>query len=246
MPSPLLPFGFGNAGGGWNGPPAGAGGGGAGAANPPQTGVAPTSGGAGKAFGASPSTSSDSTFAPFGETGGFFAGGAGGNGGGGKGNSYSNDDAEDGTANTGGGGGGGDEGTDNGGAKTSGGSGIVVIRYATTQFPGIGDLTLVSNAQTASSAPSTADFHVLMENAAGTATLNTDIKAYVSRDDGSNWTEIALADEGTWGTNRKVLAAHDKTITSASGTALRYKVTTHNQANGSKETKIHATSLGWK
>ena len=59
MPSPLQPFGFGNAGGGWNGPPAGAGGGGAGAANPPQTGVAPTSGGAGKAFGASPSTSSD-------------------------------------------------------------------------------------------------------------------------------------------------------------------------------------------
>jgi len=25
-----------------------------------------------------------------------------------------------------------------------------------------------------------------------------------------------------------------------------YKITTHNQSAGSKETKIHATSIGWK
>ena len=171
-------------------------------------------------------------------------GGAGGNGGGGKGNSYSNDDAADGTANTGGGGGGGDEGA---GAKTAGGSGIVVIRYATTQFPGIGDLTLQSTDATASSAPTKVDFHCLLENAAGTATLNTDIKAYVSRDSGSTWTQGTLVDEGTWGTNRKVLAFHDLDVSSQpSGTAVCYKLTTHNQASGSKESKIHATSIGWK
>jgi hypothetical protein len=27
---------------------------------------------------------------------------------------------------------------------------------------------------------------------------------------------------------------------------MRYKITTHNQSNGTKETKIHATSIGWK
>lgn len=53
-----------------------------------------------------------------------YAGGAGGSGGGGKGDG-SNGDAVDGTANTGGGGGGGGDNT----AK-SGGSGIVIVRYA--------------------------------------------------------------------------------------------------------------------
>lgn len=170
-------------------------------------------------------------------------GGAGGTGGGGKGNSYSNDDAVDGTANTGGGGGGGDEG---GGAKTSGGSGIVVIRYATTQFPGIGDLTLVSTTTTAEANPTKGDLVTLIENTSGTATLNTDIKGYISRDGGSNWTQGTLVDEGSWGTNKKILAFHNLDISGQPAAAnMRYKITTHNQSSGSKATKIHGTSLGW-
>ena len=54
----------------------------------------------------------------------------------------------------------------------------------------------------------------------------------------------SLVDEGSWGTNKKILAFHDATVTS--GTDMRYKITTHNQSEGSKETKIHATSIGWK
>ena len=170
-------------------------------------------------------------------------GGAGGNGGGGKGNSYSNDDAADGTANTGGGGGGGDEGA---GAKTAGGSGIVVIRYATTQFPGVGDLTLVSTTTTASANPTKGDLVTLIENSSGTATLNTDIKGYISRDGGSNWTQGTLVDEGSWGTNKKILAFHNLDISGQPAAAnMRYKITTHNQVSGSKATKIHGTSLGW-
>jgi hypothetical protein len=30
-----------------------------------------------------------------------------------------------------------------------------------------------------------------------------------------------------------------------SGTSMKYKLTTHNQSAGSKETRIHATSLAW-
>jgi len=85
---------------------------------------------------------------------------------------------------------------------------------------------------------------MLMENSTGTATINTDIKGYVTADGGSNWTEGTLVDEGSWGTNKKIYAFHDATVTS--GTDMRYKITTHNQVASSKETKIHATSLGWK
>ena len=31
-----------------------------------------------------------------------------------------------------------------------------------------------------------------------------------------------------------------------SGTSVKYKITTHNQSSGSKVTRVHATSLGWR
>jgi len=146
------------------------------------------------------------------------------------------------TANTGGGSGGGGSANGDSGA---GGTGIILVRYADGTFlAGGSDLTLQSTANTASSAATKADLIMLMENAEGTATINTDIKGYVTADGGSNWTEGTLVDEGSWGTNKKILAFHDATVTS--GTDMRYKITTHNQSAGSKETKIHATSIGWK
>ena len=87
---------------------------------------------------------------------------------------------------------------------------------------------------------------MLMENNAGTATLNTDIKGYVSRDSGSTFTQGTLVDEGTWGTNKKIIAFHDLNISGQpSGTDMCYKITTHNQS-GAKITKVHATSIGWR
>jgi len=166
---------------------------------------------------------------------------AGGNGGGGAGGNYTGDNATAGTANTGGGGGSGGN-SQNG---KSGGSGIVILRRLTNNLASAGgDLTLQSTANTASSAATKADLIMLMENQEGTATINTDIKGYVTADGGSNWTEGTLVDEGSWGTNKKIYAFHDATVTS--GTDLRYKITTHNQSEDSLETKIHATSLGWK
>ena len=98
----------------------------------------------------------------------------------------------------------------------------------------------------ASSVPTKSDFVALIENAQGTAVLNTDIKAYVSRDSGTTFTQGTLVDEGTWGTNKKILAFHDLDISSQpSGTSMCYKIELANQATGSKETKIHAVSHGW-
>ena len=106
--------------------------------------------------------------------------------------------------------------------------------------------TLQSVDTTASSVPTKSDFVALIENAQGTAVLNTDIKAYVSRDSGTTFTQGTLVDEGTWGTNKKILAFHDLDISSQpSGTSMCYKIELANQATGSKETRIHAVSHGW-
>ena len=162
-------------------------------------------------------------------------------GGGGKGTNTSTTN-QNGTANRGGGGGGIDNGT--GGA---GGSGIIVLRRLTAVVASGGNLTLQSTDTTASTAnPDYADMVVLMENAHGTATLNTDIKGYISEDSGVTFTQGTFVDEGTWGTNKKIIAFHDLDISAQTGSAMCYKITTHNQSAGSKETKIHATSIGWK
>ena len=109
-----------------------------------------------------------------------------------------------------------------------------------------GNLTLQSIANTALSAPTTGDICMLIENVSGTATLNTDLKAYVSRNGGTGWDQATLVDKGSWGTNKKILTANNVAFSnSASGTDMRYKITTHNQSAGSKETRVHATSLAW-
>jgi len=186
--------------------------------------------------------------------------GAGGTGGGGSGPPGSaltaTGDATAGTPNTGGGGGGGVYSAGGGSGFTptnthgqAGGSGIVVIRYnRNTQFLSIGDLTLQSVDTTAvDGAPTKADLIMLMENAAGTATLNTDIKGFISRDSGTTFTQGTLVDEGSYGTSTKrIVAFHDLDISGQpSGTSICYKITTHNQS-ASKSTRIHAVSHGWK
>ena len=128
----------------------------------------------------------------------------------------------------------------------TGGAGVSSTLQIVAPSTTYNNLTLQSTDTTASAQPDNADLIILIENAAGTATINTDIKGYVSRDSGSNFTEGTLVDEGSWGTNKKVLAFHDLDISGQpSGTSMCYKITTHNQAVG-KQTRIHATSLGWK
>ena len=172
------------------------------------------------------------------------AGGEGGKGGGADSpNGATTTTGGNGLVNTGGGGGSANGQTSGG----DGGSGLVIIRYTDSSFVTVGDLTLQSTDTTAMAQPSTGDMVTLIENSSGTATLNTDIKGYISRDSGTTFTQGTLVDEGTWGTNKKILAFHDLDISGQpSGTSMCYKITTHNQSAGSKETKIHATSIGWK
>ena len=106
------------------------------------------------------------------------------------------------------------------------------------------DMTLVSNSTTAQAQPDTADLVLKYTNGAGTATINTDLKVYVSRDNGTTYTETTLVNEGTTGGDT-ILAARRVDISGQpSGTSMRYKVTTHNQSVA-KETRIQAASLAW-
>ena len=188
--------------------------------------------------------------------------GAGGNGGGGAGTAGTSTGssgagtgvgpATAGTSNTGGGGGGGcyrDAGFSTKEAGAAGGSGIVVVRYNDSSgIQGVADLTLQSVDTTAvDGAPTKADLIMLIENAAGTATLNTDVKGFISRDSGANFTQGTLVDEGSYGTStQRIVSFHDLDISGQpSGTSVCYKITTHNQS-GSKSTRIHAVSHGWK
>jgi hypothetical protein len=171
---------------------------------------------------------------------------AGGNGGGGAGGSRTAGTAAvAGSANLGGGGGGGGHTA----AGAAGGSGIVIIRRPTSISTSGANLTLQSVATTAESAPTTADLVMLIEdNGSGTATINTDIKAKVSRD-GTDFGDsyVTLVDEGDWGTDKRILVARNIDLTAShdTGTAMKYKIETFNQSAGVKETRIHATSLAW-
>jgi hypothetical protein len=92
-------------------------------------------------------------------------------------------------------------------------------------------MSLQSTSTTASTAPTKGDITVLIEDNLGTATINTDIKGYVSRNGGTGWDQGTLVHEGSWGTNRKVLSFHDQTFSnSASGTDMKYKIETANQS----------------
>jgi hypothetical protein len=174
------------------------------------------------------------------------AGGTGGSGVGGNGTSNAGGAAGTATTPTAnrGGGGGGNSAT---AKRSAGAAGVVVVRVLTTALTTGADVILQSVATTAESAPTTADLVMLIEDSgSGTATINTDIKAKVSRDGSAFSGYVTLVDEGNWGTDKRILVARNIDISGiASGVAMKYKIETFNQSAGSKETRIHATSLAW-
>ena len=167
------------------------------------------------------------------------SGGAGGGGYGANGNTNQAGGAA--TADTGSGGGGGAGGGGaNGGA---GANGLFVLRRPTNSTV-ISNMTLVSEFTEADAIPTKGNIVMTYTDGAGTATLNTDLKAYASRDDGSTWTQLTLTSRGSTGSHY-IVSSHNVDISSQpSDKTMRYKIETLNQS-GSKETRIQAVSLGW-
>ena len=79
-------------------------------------------------------------------------------------------------------------------------------------------------------------------DAAGTATLNTDLKVFLSANNGTNYTEVTLVAQPNFATGVKMAKANDVTI-SNTGTQLKWKIEFANQASGSKETRVTGVSL---
>ena len=139
----------------------------------------------------------------------------------------------------------------NAGAGQSGGTGGNggVTTDATLAGVAPSDVILQSSDTTAEAAPTKADMVMLIEDAgSGVGTVNTHIKGWISMYETGGtktWTQGTLVDEGDWGTNKRILAFHDLTLTGTSGTQMAYKITTHSTSSV-YNTKFHATSIGWR
>ena len=126
----------------------------------------------------------------------------------------------------------------------AGGAGMTEIAQV-DEAPGTGgNMTLVSNTITANAAPTKGDFIMQYRDFAGTNTINTDIKAYISRDNGSTFTQVTLVQQGTIASPIKLLSAHNVTLGGSATTNLKWKIETLNQSN-SKSAKIDSVAIGW-
>ena len=101
--------------------------------------------------------------------------------------------------------------------------------------------TVVSNVITAPSSISKMGAVITYTDTTGTATINTDIKLYVSADNGSNYTQVTLVAQPNFSTGVKMALANDVSVTA--GTQLRWKLEFANQATNSKITRVTGVSL---
>jgi len=149
--------------------------------------------------------------------------------------------------NSGGGGGGGSSPKTPGFGDMNGGPGYILLRTATANAGITTDMTLVGVTTTAISVPTKSSLIITIQEVTGTTTLNTDIKGYVSRDGGTTYTQGTLQSFGTTLPSNQVMVGFENLDISSqpSGSSMKYKVTTHNQAFGSKSTAIKNVSLSW-
>jgi len=113
------------------------------------------------------------------------------------------------------------------------------VKYQTLVANATGNFTSVS--QTAPATVSKMGIVVLYKNNAGTATLNTDLIAQVSANNGTDFTTVTLTPRGTFSTGINIAVANNVTVTS--GTSCKYKISFANQSSGSKETQLHGIGL---
>jgi hypothetical protein len=123
-----------------------------------------------------------------------------------------------------------------------GADGFIGINY-NTSFSATGTLIGIANVPTA--AQTKVSGVMTYKDAAGTATIGTDLEIYFTCDGGSNWTEVAsyTAVGPVFSTGVKMIKLGETTCTS--GSDIRYKAVWANQASGSKETQLHGIGLSY-
>ena len=101
------------------------------------------------------------------------------------------------------------------------------------------DMVLISSSNTAEAAPDDARI-VIFEEDVDAVTVNTHLKAYVSRDGGTTYTQVTLSDEGDYETDKRILSGTVDISGQPSGTTMKYKIETFG-----KNLKIHGTGMLW-
>ena len=104
----------------------------------------------------------------------------------------------------------------------------------------LGNMALISESVEAETEPTTGRFLALIEPV-DSITVNTDLKGYISNDDGSNFDEVTLTDEGYFDSTKKILSGN-VTLTDRSDKTMVQKIQTFN----SKDLKVHAWGMLWK
>lgn len=111
----------------------------------------------------------------------------------------------------------------------------------TSEYSGdLSNMTLISEAHSVDTPPSTIRLAIREEDV-DSITLNTDLLADVSRDDGTTWETITLGVDNQFDTNSRILTGSGDVSGQPSGTDLRYKLRTAN----TKDLKIHGTARLW-
>jgi hypothetical protein len=129
------------------------------------------------------------------------------------------------------------------GPEGAGNDGYILLLATSQTFaaPGGGSSTIISNAFTATSVPSTSRIVVFQENV-DTPTLNTDIIASISRDGGSTFTNATLSDSGyvTGSSGQRILTGTATISGQPSGQSMRWKLALANET-----VKVHGVALQW-
>jgi len=107
-----------------------------------------------------------------------------------------------------------------------------------------GDLTLISNATAAEAVPTDCRI-VIFEQDIDTITINTDLKAFASRDGGTTYTEFTLTDEGDYASGKQIWAGSVDVSGQPSGSSMRWKIRGYNNSGDAKEFNLHGVCLTW-
>ena len=123
-----------------------------------------------------------------------------------------------------------------------------VIRWTSNFTPPIipygdiaNDMTLLANVQVATIVPTDARI-ILFEEDVDSVTINTDLKAYVSRDNGTTFSQVTLEDEGNYITGARILTGVVDISAQPSGSNIKYKIETLNN----KKLNLHGTAVSYK
>ena len=124
---------------------------------------------------------------------------------------------------------------------TKGEDGFVLLTGCGSTPASVTSSTIISDPFTANTVPTNTRIVVFEENV-GTPTLNTDIVASVSRNNGSNFTTVTLTDSGyvTGSSGQRILTGQADISGQPSGQSMKWKLELANQT-----VKIHGVSLQW-